>query len=291
MILQLLTMVYGSKHVELFKEACLASLSTPRNRKAINEHGAKWSVYTDEDHIHILRKLLGESFPSLKIDFVLTEDLRRYTDPIQSAIIKQIESCLHEGHRLLICPPDTIFAEGTIANLIAIGREPGSVVVVPHPRILPSILNEGMLFASLSPARMVDLCFKHLHQSWTDAEIGHVRQNSFVGGVKWQRLDKLIVGSHYLPTPYLMDFTEEDLSYFKTQISFGSFDHVWANDVLLKLGRQRYVASSDACFIAEITEEEKNVPPIWDGDPDSFWRNNMQFDHDKQTVFTFRGEE
>lgn len=290
MKLQILTMCYGEKHIELFRRACLKTLSFPENRRAIYENKTRWNICTDEEHIEYLKREIDIYFPELEINFIKTEDLRRYTDPIQSAIIWQIEDCLRTKSRLLIAPPDTLFAEGSVKSLVFAGREPGSVVVVPHPRVLPEILS-SKFDPFVSSPELVRLSMACLHQSWSDAECGHVRQNSYVGGVKWWRVnEKVISGQHYLPTPYLMDFTEADLQYFKTQISFGSFDHIWANDILLPAGRQRYIASSDSCFIAEITERDKNVPPIWDGDKDSFWRSNFQFQIDKQTVFTFRSE-
>lgn len=290
MKLQILTMVYGEKHVEMFRRACLKTLSFPENRRAIYEQQSRWNICTDQEHVDYLRREIDILFPELTVNFIDTSDLRSYTDPIQSAIVWQIGDCLQSRSRLLIAPPDTLFAEGAIKGLVLAGREQGSVVVVPHPRVLPEILSQA-LDPFMTAPEMVKLSMACLHQSWSDAEIGHVRQNSYVGGVKWWRVnEKVISGQHYLPTPYLMDFTEADLNYFKTQISFGSFDHVWANDVLLQAGRQRYIASSDLCFIAEITERDKNVPPIWEGDKDSFWRNNFQFQIDKQTVFTFRSE-
>lgn len=290
MKLQILTMCYGEKHIELFRRACLKTLSFPENRRALYRNDARWNVCTEEEHIEYLKREIDIYFPELDVNFIKTEDLRGYIDPIQSAIVWQIEDCLRTKTRLLLAPPDTLFAEGAVDGLLQSGREAGSVVVVPHPRVLPEILSATLDPYTTAP-ELVKLSVATLHQSWTDAEVGHVRQNSFVGGVKWWRVnEKTISGSHYLPTPYLMDFTVADLDYFKTQISFGSFDHVWSNDVLLQAGRQRYIASSDCCFIAEITERDKNVPPIWDGDKDSFWRNNLQFQADKQVIFTFRSE-
>lgn len=289
-MMQILTMAYGPQHIELFRKACLKTLSYPENRKAIYDNRARWNICTDQGSVDSLRRDVDIYFPELPVDFIDTSDLRSYTDPIQSAIIWQIGDCLSSQSSLLIAPPDTLFAEGAVKSLVLAGREPGTVVTVPHPRVLPEILSSLINPYTTAP-ELVKFSMANLHQSWTDAEVGHVRQNSYVGGVKWWRVnEKVISGQHYLPTPYFMNFTEEDLNYFKTQISFGSFDHVWANDILIKAGRQRYLASSDSCFIAEITEKDRNVPPIWEGDKDSFWRNNFQFQIDKQTIFTFRSE-
>lgn len=286
-MIQILTLVYGEKHVELFRRACLKSLSWPDNRQALI--GATWNICTDNAYADHLKREINKAMPEANVSIRGTDQLRDFIDPAQSAVIWQIKECLKKKQRLLIAPPDTIFGEGTIGNLLLLGREDRTVLTVPHPRVLPSILTE--LEETTHNPSLATLAWKHLHQSWTDAEIGHVRQNSFVGGVKWQRLnEKTIAVTHRLPTPYLLDFTEEDLQYFKTQISFGSFDHVYPSDILIPRERQRYVASSDACFICEITERDKNVPPIWQGPLDGFWRHNLQSQINNQVTAIFRME-
>lgn len=288
--MQILTVVYGEKHVELFRRACLKSLSFPNNRSALYEHKAIWNICTDDKYVEYLRREIDIRIPELVVNFKTTDTLRNYIDPIQSAVIWQIEECLKTNSKLLIAPPDTIFGNGTVSNLLKIGREKNTCVVVPHPRVLPSIL-EHAFNPYISNPELVRLAWQHLHQAWSDAEIGHPRQNSYVGGVVWQRLaDNLYSVVHRLPTIYLAEFTEEDLSYFKSQVSFGAFDHVWPGDVLVKRERQRYVASSDSCFIVEITEKDKNVPPIWPGDVDSFWRSHVHNGINKGIITTFRGE-
>lgn len=284
--MQILTTVWGRKHVDLFKKTTLESLSWSDNKQALTENRAVWNICTDLEFTDELRADASELLPGVEVKFKSTEDLRNYTDTNQSAVIGQIEECLKLNEKLLVAPPDNIFANGSIKGLLLAGREPGTVVIAPHVRVLPEFVST---YTSPQPEDMVRDSFKHLHQSWSDAEIGHVRQNSFVGGVKWQRLsESLIQVWHYLPSPFLMQFTSEDLQYFKTQISFGSFDHVWPNDILIPRGRMRYVTSSDQVFIAEVTDKDKNVPPIWDGNVDDFWRKNQQYHFNKQIVSTFR---
>lgn len=281
--LNLLSIVYGESHVELFRQACLKSLSQPLNKKTLE--GVTWTICTDKVFENYLALEIARSLPEVKLVFKSIETLRNYIDPIQSAIISSIESSIELGFSLILAPPDNIFSDGAIQALIKLGSEPGSVVLFPHVRVLPQLLKSS--FRVTNP-ELVELAFDNLHQSWEDAEVGHVRQNSFVGGVKWQRINNNILVQHYLPTPFLMNFTTEDLQYFKTQISFGSFDHMWPNDILIRRGRVRFATSSDVMFIMEVTERGKNVPPIWKGDVNSFWRDNLQFQTFKQIISTFR---
>lgn len=302
MKLRLLSIFWGPKHYDLFKWACLKSLAYPRNKEALYASDTIWNIFTDDEYFEPLRELTKITFPGLRFEIRSTNDLRRYTDSTQSALVGQIEECLAAKAKFLFAPPDTIFGDGTVANLLKIGREDKTCVCVPHPRVLPDIqdairrqlADDGNFVpdrqTNIDNVTLVDLAFKYLHQSWTDAEVNHVRQNSHVGGVLWQRLDDVTIsGRHYLPTHYLCDFTEQDLNYFKTQVSFGSFDHMWAGDILIPQGRQRYVGSSDAAFICEVTEKEKNIPPVWNGDPNQFWRNHVHNHHNKQVEFIFRG--
>jgi hypothetical protein len=137
---------------------------------------------------------------------------------------------------------------------------------------------------------LVALAWRHLHDAWVHGERGHANQSSYVGGVEWWRVNNLIQGTHRLPSPYLIQFTKEDLQYFKSAISFGNFDHVWPSDILIPRGRQRYLGSSDAAFIVEITDPNKNVPPIIENQPKTgFWKDHLQNRSNAQIIFTFRG--
>lgn len=282
--LDILTLVYGEQHIELFRRAALKSLSSPRNRKAIYDQNARWNICTDDRFFDYLKRTIDVLFPELELNFISRSDLRDYIDPIQSAVIKQIQWSLKDKKKVLLAPPDTIFSDGTVQSLLDASKEPDSCVVVPHARALPQILTNVDYTNDL-----VKLTLEHLHKSWTDAEEGHPQNNTFVGGVIWQSTGKTIYGKHYLPSPYLLQFTEEDLQYFKVQISFGSFDHVWPNAILIPRGRQIYLGDSDKAFIVEITDQYKNVPPLWPNPENKpFWRDNLQTAHNSKLEFCWK---
>lgn len=289
MKLQLMSVVWGSKHIELFKETAVRSMGFKRNLKALLEQEAVWNVFTDDENIKDIEEIV--KWTGLNHKIKSKKDLRNYIDPVQSATIWQIEECFITGSRLLLAPPDTIFGDGSVPNMLEAGKAPGAVVVVPHPRVLPSFVHDFRAGRELSNPELVTLAFKHLHRAWTEAEKGCVNQSSYVGGVEWEKLgeDHYAV-VHRLPSPYLMDFKSSDLSYFKRAISFGHFDHMWPGDELVPNGRQVYIDDSDQAFICEVTDPDKNVPPVIPGQPkEGFWRNHAHNIHNAKITAHFKG--
>lgn len=296
MNIEIMTIAWGEKHLEMWRNSCLKSLSFPKNKRALCGRNVVWNFFTEDKYFDHVERCIDASLPEVTVKCRSKTDLRNYIDPVQAAAILLIENCIKKEKRLIMAPPDTIWGDGSVEGIVKVGRERGTCVVVPHIRVLPSIMSEGIT-PYLSNAELVALAFKkdengkyeYMHRSWTDAEVGHPLQNSFVGGVDWQKIDEgLYEVRHRLPTVYLADFLEEDLNYFKSAISFGGWDHTWPGDVLMRKGRQRFVGSSDIAFMAEITEMDKNVPPLWQGSPDDFWRHHYHNEHNKMVSAVFR---
>ena len=111
------------------------------------------------------------------------------------------------------------------------------------------------------------------------------------GGVHWQKLDEEIFSvSHRLPTPYFMDVCADDLKFFQNQVAFGVLDHTWPAEMLIKQERMRVVGGSDACFVCEITDADKNVPPVMaNSNPDKFWKSHLHNQINNQYRTIFRG--
>lgn len=284
---QIMSTYWGDTHQDWFKRGCFESLQWQKNRKAILENCSRWNINTEEKNFHEVMELMESRFPGLKVKMRPVEELRRYTDYLQTALVTQIEDCLKDGDRFLFAPPDTIFSDGAVSGLLKLGREPLSCVAVAHPRVIPTILDD---LKPMSAPQLVTKAWEHLHQSWYDAESGSPRQNSFIGGVRWEALDaSTFAVTHHLPTPYLCHFTGEDLRYFQTRVSFGSYDHEWPSDLLIKQCRQRLVGGSDGGFICEVTEKLKNIPPVKPGPVDGFWREHPHNLQNRQTTIIFRG--
>lgn len=287
---QILTVLWGNPYLDWFLKGSLRSLAYYKNKEAIENSCSIWNIFCDDNQIPTIEEATKLIFPKVKFNIQSTAHLRAFIDQHQSAMCFQIDACLKAKERLLFVPPDTVFANGSVPAMMKAGREPKSCVAVAHPRVLPEFLPE-MLGHSGDPEHLVYTAWKNLHQSWSDAEVGHPRQNSFEGGVRWEELSENLYSiTHHLPTVYFADFTEEDAMYFKTCIGFGNWDHLWPSDILIRQVRQRFIGSSDAAFICEITQREKNIPHVKAGNPDLFWREHPHNLHNRQTNVIYRGQ-
>lgn len=272
----LFTMMYGKEYIETFKKACFRSINYPKNLASVRDK--TWAIYTKKEHFAELIELFKNA--PFKLELHAIEESMRVagcgfikTSQCDSGVIllnglrTQILFCIKNNYKMLLAPPDTIFGDGTIPNILALGKDPGVCVGVAHARVHPTVLDHleyiGATTGAPTNADLVSMLKEHAHASWEFAEIGHKNNNSFVGGIAWSRLsDSLISVQHRLPTPYLMSFDASDWSFWWGTVSFGALDHTWPGDRLYKQERFRYCGSSDACMILEITEKDKNVPPI-----------------------------
>ncbi len=296
---QMMSTFWGAMHFEWWKRGCFKTLAFRKNKKAIIENCSVWNINTEEKNFQAIEKLVAENFQGLEIKLNSTDHLRRYTDHLQSALVNQMESCVRAKERFLFAPPDTCFGDGTIKSLMAIGKDDKSCVAVAHPRVVPDFFQEldyvdvgsaKSWGASLENSYLVSRAWRYLHQSWEDAEVGHPRQNGKSGGVWWSKIGEgLYRIQHALPTVYFADFTEQDLQYFQLCTGFGNYDHLWPAEILVPQDRQQFVGSSDACFIVEITEKLKNIPPVWPGNPNEFWKNHAHNKQNRATSVIFRG--
>lgn len=283
--MQILSVFWGEKHFSIFRDVALRSLKWKKNVEALN--GSTWNIFCDAE-LH--NKFQGLVPDTITVNLRPMNLLMDFIDPFQAAFVWAIKQCLELDQRLLIVPPDLMFGDGTVPNLIKIGRDKSSVVVVPHVRVLPEALKFCGPFTN---PQLVALAFSNLHRSWIDAEMGHPNNSSFHGGVEWEKLGcNLWSVRHMLPAPYLMDFTKEDLSYFESVPTFNSLDHQWPGDILVPRGRMRYVGSSDACFLVEPTEPMANIPNILPNQPKSggFHRDQVHNRFNNQVRCIMRGE-
>lgn len=285
MKIQGLTVVWGDEYIDRFLKGTVESVAFPHNKRSMEN--VIWNIFTDEHQFERIDKFIAPLLPETEIRFRDLGVIRDRIDYLHSGLIWQIKECLKNKQRMLLLPPDSIFGDRTIQNLITLGKEDKTCVVVPHPRAHPEVLIE----AYESNESLVRAAWKHLHRSWSDAEEGGDRQNSFIGGVSWEKLDdKVFAVKHLLPTPYFCDFTEDDLTFFESQPGIGAIDHVWPS-TLCTTNRMKYSGSSDACFVVEITERDKNLPPVQRGQETSkFWRNHPHNLFNQQVSCIFRSE-
>lgn len=246
-----------------------------------------WNIFTDEEQFEEVDKRIAEKLPDTEVRLRDLSVIRDRVDYLHSALIWQIKECIKQKNKLLLLPPDSIFGDRSIKNFIEAGSSPGVCVFSAHPRVLPTVLEENFK----SNASLVRAAWKHLHRSWLDSEEGSERQNSYIGGTAWRKIDENLYDvKHLLPTPYFMDFDQTDLNFFETAPGIGSIDHVWPSQ-LVQQGRIKYLASSDMAFVIELTDPDKNLPAVARGqDPKGFWQrhnHNVFFD---QIACVFRAE-
>ena len=297
--LRIMTAVWGSNHADWFERACARSLSWERNRAAIKN--ATWTLFTKHEDVARVTAI-AHKVGVKRVEYVELPESVQGNSPNMGAhllncLLHMMTTCLKDGSKLLMAPPDTIFSEGTIECLLNAGSQKGTCVAVPHPRVSPSIFG-GIKDSPLSGAKLVTLAMKHGHKAWSEAEIGHANQNSFIGGISWKILGPKLIGvCHRLPTVYLADFLPSDLVYFQQprdglEPTFGVWDHTWPTDLIAQQ-RQRVIGSSDAACILEVTKEDLNVPPAYPVDttqPDAYWKNMPHNVINRQYLYVMREE-
>ncbi len=295
--LHLITAVWGEKHIGWWKAVSLKSLAWPKNKEAIK--GATWSILTEEHSVPEIRDACNAlGFEDSQLMFSHFGDLLEKNPHAGGALLKEwfVQEgglCLTYNRQCLIVPPDTAFGDGSIQSMRAIGEHRDTVVFAVHMRLNTSAIAE-ITEKPLSNAELVTLAMKHKHKTWEESEVGLAKANSYVGGVSWRYIgENLWSVTHRLPTPYLINFTPEDLVYFKNQIHFGILDHSWPGELLIKSQRQRLIGSSDGAFMVEITEPDQNIPPldyVKLEEPDIFWRDLIHNRVNRMSSVILRGE-
>lgn len=297
--LNMFTYVWGDTHISWMERSLIRSLCWPQNKQALkNATWHMWAKKSEQDHLFKLVDRVGVA----KLAFHELPEYLNGTPPEMGLImlrglIEMMEHCVAKNEQLLTAPPDTFFSEGSIQAMIKMARFGDTCVAVPHARVSPSIFGSVLNDDPLTGADLVDRLFKHQHKAWSLAEIGHEYQNTFIGGIAWQKLSDKIWGvQHMLPTIYLANFVASDVTFFKTPQEneppvYGYWDHLWPRK-LVEEQRQRVPGSSDVACLLEVTKEDRNIParvqvnPL---EPDAFWRGALHNKHNRQNVYVMRG--
>lgn len=283
MKIQALTIMWGEKYISRFRAGMLKCLSLESNKKAMEQ--VVWNIFGDEAEFSLIDQEIAKLLPNTEIRFKERKLIRDRIDYLHAGLLWQIKECLSTKSKMLLLPPDTIMGDKTLKNLFELGKEDQTCVVVPHPRVTESILSENFN----SNESLVTASFKHLHRSWQDAEDGSDRQNTYISGVRWKKMDEnLYWVKHYMPTPYFCDFIPSDIDFFEKSPGFGDIDWIWPGK-LVGEGRQRYCTSSDACFLAEISDDSNHAPVVRDQPVLKFHQNNHHNFLNNQVGVFFRG--
>ncbi len=298
--LRLFSALWGDEAIETFKQGALKSYLWPKNKAAID--GNVWDVWTTPDHVDEIERLLFNSF-DIKFEPHMIPDIKDQLGRIAPApyvlhapILEEMVLCLNNAQKLLMLPPDTIFGDGTISNILRIGEAPGTCVAVPHMRVYPHMLHH----ITDEPVDNLTLCkaaFETMHPSWISAEKGHPETNSFWSGVSWEQVTPgLYSVTHRLPTVYLASFNGQDHAAWQNYSTFGAWDHRLPGETMVRQERLRMPGSSDLAMIAEITGPGDNIPPktppevLAQQGPDGYWTDTLHAGHNRQFQFTMRTE-
>lgn len=292
MKLRFFVICYGNAHADLYERIAVRSLTQTRNRAAIPS-GAVVALYSDAatmPRVSQVSERLGTVEPHV---MALSEN---HYDTQNRAFIEEVGNCVREDATLVIVNPDCFWGDGSLANLLAIAGEQNVCIASPHVRVdADAFCKEGLL--SVAPERVIDnpslvsLAMKTLHQSWIDADVSKPRANSFATGIGIRSANGLHVVHHLQPTVFLARLNARDYGFFAERPQArGLWDHVWP-EILVAENRQRIVASSDAVFIAELTNSDTHNTELYPVDPkkpDAFFRDAPHISANRGVVSIWR---
>lgn len=292
MKLKIFTPCWGKKHIELLKGCLALSLSWPKNREHVN--GAEW-VFVCEHESEFEEIKAIDKFYLFEGDVkaIIVPGLSQ-SNPMQAlmpALMNTMRACIDEKSYFLMATPDFIFGDGTLGAFKTVGSDYGSCVSIAHMRVLPQVLDE-LTFVPKN-AELQSLGFKYPHGSWVHANASFKDNCSYAGGVRWWDIgNNVTCVEHHLTSPFFVSFLEADLDVFSGSDSDGQsrfmiWDHAWPQ-ALFKYGRFRYIGSSDAAIMLEVTDPEKNMPPL--SNLPGCSKNSVHNRIQKQFISVFRGE-
>lgn len=283
--IRLFTLVWGERYIDWFAKACTASLCWPKNSEAIQAHSVGWDILTREEDATRVREIASALGIPVNIR-IKTDTEEAVGVTLQKAFLEQMRLCVERNESMLLCPPDTVFGDGCVSAMIAMGDV---CVAVAHARVLPNLLDD--MIGPVANAELVTLAWKHLHRSWREADISKEMANSNVGGVAWREISPGVYAvQHRLPTCYLASFNADDITWFEGQVFVGAWDHLWPAKLVAEQ-RQRVLASSDAAFLVELTNEFENIPAVAaidPAEPDKYWGQQLHHWCNRNVVSIFR---
>lgn len=290
---------WGAKHLNLLENGLIKSFLWPKNFEVIRH--ASWTVLAHVSERQKVYDLVSKVVDVNRIDIIeshmpVEQLTAKRGVEMNTALIHVINDCLGDDAQMLMATPDFIFGDGTIPNLVQAAKQRETCVGMPHPRVLPQILDH-ITHEPLTNNELFDLATHYPHKAWVSSERGTDPSGSHVGGICWRRRGRRVfMGAHRMPSPYLVNFRKDDLDFFsrnddEKRAAFGAWDHGWAC-ALIEQGRQRTILGSDIAFMAEVTSPEDNWPTMMrpnHNEPDSFWHEDLNHQMNRQFIFGMRG--
>lgn len=263
------TVVHGDEHwFAMFENFLAPSLMQPGNLPTLKAAGADvvYSIYSLESHMDRIQDLLTRT----GLASVATIRLRLGKPTDQSAssfnrmmsassLIDQIKFGYQDKRACVICPPDFVYGDGAIFNLLTIRREPGTCIASPYLRVDGELAREKLRQRGfpIANADLVSIALGTLHRDVLEARMELDRRNTYFTGMALQSItDRLHALEFRVPRVQVAEFTENDLRYFEFQQDFQHYEGSWPGKLIADR-RFKMVGSSDIAFAVELAPAVK----------------------------------
>jgi hypothetical protein len=173
---------------------------------------------------------------------------------------------------MILAEPDSVFGNMSISNAVKATKGKNVCFAAANPRVRKTSVFESGVFSRLKEQgetiendELVDIAFKHGHRALLEA-FDDEDENRTLGGISVRRMNRYSYSViHNLPSVRLANFVDDDLKFFNgLGRGLSDWDGRWMR-LLLRQNRLKVVGSSDLFFSVELTDDERNVPPLGTG--------------------------
>jgi len=256
--LHIFTHVSGALHIDRWKRAGAVSLLWPKNVNALGKYDVLWDIYTDKKSFTEVSEF-AEALPFRKevTEDVFSEDRSGGDKAFRLSLAK---AYAQEAY-FMPAPVDIIWGDGsvnTLARMMDLGH--CRCVAAPHVRVSEAKFMAGFNGSPLSNGQLVTKAFANLHECFAGSEVPADKANCFHSATAWTRLEEgLYAASFAIPTIHMMQPNKDDLAWYGKNPGTDHWDHRFPTS-LVGTDRHRVIGSSDACFMAELTEDSRQAP-------------------------------
>lgn len=254
--------VWGGEHISWFLSYCLKSLIQENNLPLVKkEKEVIFFFYTRNESFNHLSNSIKGKLNGFKYKIFTEENFNDCArDMMSNYFLHALGECVKNKALLLIAPPDSFFSNGAIGNMVAISNGKGVSVAVPHARVSAECIERNDLEMTFSASEMDDIIQKCPHRTLLLAD-DSLDSNSTSDGLSIRKIKKGMLVTHNLPSIYLCDPINSDVTFFKRRPLFNIVDKVWPH-MLFRHSRLKIVASSDVASIVEMTHDQDKFPEV-----------------------------
>ncbi|MCB6182236.1 hypothetical protein LIN78_01525 [Leeia sp. TBRC 13508] len=252
------TYVYGEKFWMLMCQILLKSLLCPDFVSFIRQGRCEIYIFTSDADIPETARPLIEQYNKIFNFKVLSA--KNQTE----ALLLAIKHCSENNTSLIMLPPDTYFASGSITRLVDLNdlTQAEHCYAAPHIRVDSEKFINGLSYFNgvLDSASLVELGLKTLHSSWDKCILDETStpEKSYLTGAMLLNVGKKYYIQHRLPTYWLVNFRKSDFDHF-FRGDFYHWDCYWPNKIMAE-NRHKAVGSSSVFCAVELTSEDTHEP-------------------------------